>query len=68
MEIPNLVYDLKSVINDCEDCGRQIYYAISLLPLGHPAEENLKLALKYLGIHKPEEVGLSSQSIAQNRK
>ena len=59
--MPNSVRDLKQILTDVEDAGRNIYYAMSFLRRGHPAAANLELALDFLGIRSPKDVGLSDR-------
>lgn len=59
---------LAEIKNDSEQVAREIYYAISQLPVNHPAEANLKQALMLLGANKPEDVNLSSNALSRNRQ
>lgn len=52
---------LQSIASETEQAAREIYYAMSFLPVGHPARANLNLALDSLGVFNPEQVGLSRQ-------
>lgn len=63
-----VVSKLNQAIEDLEQTGREIYYAISFLELDNPARANLIQALRLLGIHKPADVGLSDSVLNKNRK
>lgn len=58
---------LNKILNETQGAAKEIYYAISLLPINHPAEANLVNALTHLGITHPKEVGLSSVALTTHR-
>jgi len=61
---------LNQVISDLEQVGREIYYALAQIKEKNPAEpaiSNLNLALKLLGISRPEDVGLSSSLFKKDK-
>jgi len=64
----NLIYRLRKAIEETEDAGREIYYAMTFLEQTNPARANLNLALKYLGITKPEDVGLSNTVLTRGNR
>lgn len=51
---------LESVVEDCRQAAREIYYAISYTSEDNPARANLFAALKLLGVNSPSDVGLSN--------
>lgn len=54
-----LITELKTASEVVEQIAKEIYYAMSFLPIGHPSRANLNLALDEMGITNPEQVGLS---------
>ena len=54
-----MIKKLEEQARELEQVAREIYYAQSFLPLGHPARANLKAALRILGVVNPHDVGLS---------
>jgi hypothetical protein len=64
---PQITTLLRQVMDEAEQAGREIYYAMSFLDYTHPARANLKQALKCLGVNKPEDVGLSSSVLSRNK-
>ena len=63
----NLIYRLRKAIEETENAGREIYYAMSFIDSNSPAIANLKQALKNLGISTPRDIGLSN-SVLTKRK
>jgi hypothetical protein len=49
-----------------EQAAREIYYAMTFLQKNHPALANLKLALSYLEVRHPKEVGLSDRVLTMD--
>lgn len=65
--ITDILNKAQEVQDGLTDIARDIYYAKSLLPKGHPAEANLDDALGRLGVKSPREVGLSN-SVLEKRQ
>lgn len=66
-----MIQSLQELSNELEDCARNIYYALAQIKeenSSDPAIANLQLALKYLHINSPEDVGLSSSSLFRKTK
>ncbi len=60
--LSNINVKLTSVMNDIEQAAREIYYAMTFIPYNSSARVHLKLTLKYLGVERPADVGLSSRA------
>lgn len=52
----------KAILEDVENCARNIYYAMSYLPNDSKARANLQVALDMLGVKSPQDVGLSAKA------
>lgn len=65
-----ILVKLESAIDDATNCARQIYYAKSCIEEGNTeaAKTLLGEALKYLGVSKPSDVGLSEYSLARTSR
>jgi hypothetical protein len=63
---PILPVRLEIIKQEVEQAGREIFYAISFLPVNHPSRANLESALKYIGVLNPKQVGLSDSVLTRN--
>lgn len=59
---------LYKIVDDIDQAGREIYYAMSFMKHDSPGRANLEAALHLLGIHKPKDVGLSDSVLTRNNQ